>query len=247
MKVVVFGAAGWVGRAVLAHFAGRHEVRAFETEPQAWDRYRELDGEWEGEKVFGDIADFDAVDRAIDGVEGVIHLSAYFGYENPPEHDQRPFLVNVKGMWNVLETARRHDVVRVVHMGSCMVQHPEGVFFTSEVRSPEGTLYGISKRLQEEMCRQFHDAFGQRIIVFRPCSIADTRLGTYRDGRPAGGTSWVCRHDLVQACHLALTNDEIAFDVMHVAGHPEADKHCNVARSRELLGLEYKGQLKTPD
>jgi nucleoside-diphosphate-sugar epimerase len=247
MKVVVFGAAGWAGRAVLAHFAGKHQVRAFETDAATWDHYRELDGEWEGDKVYGDIADFDAVDRAIEGMDGVIHLAAYFGYENPHETDEKPFLVNLKGLWNVLESARRHGVVRVVHMGSCMMQHPDGLFFTSEVRSPEGSLYGISKRLQEEMCRQFYDAYGQRIIVFRPCSIVDSRLGTSRDGHPAGGNSWVCRHDLAQACHLALESDAIDFDVMHVAGHPDADQYCNVARSRELLGLEYKGQLKTED
>ena len=97
------------------------------------------------------------------------------------------------------------------------------------------------KRLQEELCRQYHDAYAQRIIVFRPASIIDTRSNTGRDGQPAGGgTSWVCRHDLAQACHLALEST-IDFDIMHTAGHPEAEKYCNVARSREILGLEYKG------
>ena len=62
MKVAVLGAAGWMGRAVLANFAGRHEVRAFDLSPEAWDKYRDLDGEWDGEKLYGDMADFDAVD-----------------------------------------------------------------------------------------------------------------------------------------------------------------------------------------
>ncbi len=246
MKVAVLGAAGWVGRAVLKHFAGRHQVRAFELTPEAWDVYRELDGEWEGEKVYGDIADFHAVDRALEGMDAVVHLTAYFGGEKPPEEDEKPFLVNLKGLWNVLESARRRELVRVVHMGSCQVQHPDGVFFTSEVRRPDGGLYGVAKRLQEEMCRQFHDAYAQRIIVFRPAAIADSKLGTYREGTPAAGTGWVCRHDLAQACHLALESEAIDFDIMHTAGHPEADRYCNVARSREILGLEYKGQLTTP-
>ena len=246
MKVAVFGAAGWVGRAVLANFKDRHAVRAFDINEGAWDKYRALDGEWAGEKLYGDMADFEAVDAAIEGCEGVVHLAAYFGYENPPEPDTRPWLINVKGLWNVLESSRRHGVRRVVHMGSCMVQHPQGHFFSSEVRSPEGTPYGISKRLQEEMCRQFHDAFGSRIIVFRPCGIVDSRLKTNRDGSPAGdpsGVGWVCRHDLAEGCHLALENEHVAFEVMHVAGNVEAEKYCNVRISREVLGLEYKGQL----
>ena len=244
MKVAVMGAAGWVGRAVLESFTGRHEVRAFDLSPEAWEAYRDSDGDWEGEKVYGDIADFDAVDSALDGMDGVVNLAAYFGYQDPPDDNQRPFLVNLKGMWNVLESARRRELKMVVHMGSCVVQHPDGVFMSSEVRSVEGGLYGMTKRLQEEMCRQFHDAYGLRIIVFRPCSIGDSRLGISRHGTPArGGIGWVCRHDLAEACHLALESDAIDFDIMHTASHPDADKHCNVARSREILGLEYKGHF----
>ena len=112
------------------------------------------------------------------------------------------------------------------------------------MRSVEGTLYGITKRLQEEVCRQYHDAYGTRVIVFRPCGIGDSRLGINRDGNQAsGGIGWVCRHDLAEACHLALENETIDFDVMHTASHPEADRYCNVARSRDLLGLEYRGHF----
>ncbi len=68
MKVAVIGAAGWVGRAVLENFAGRHQVRAFDTNPEAWEAYRRLDGGWEGVKVYGDIADFGAVDSALEGM-----------------------------------------------------------------------------------------------------------------------------------------------------------------------------------
>ena len=242
MKVAVIGAAGWVGRAVLENFAARHQVRAFEYNPAAWEVYRKFDGDWEGEKVYGDIANFHAVDSALEGMDGVVNLAAYFGYQDPPENNERPFLINLKGMWNVLESARRRELKRVVQMGSCVVQHPDGVFLSSEVRSKEGDLYGITKRLQEEMCRQYHDAYGLRIIVFRPCSIGDSRLGISRDGAPArGGISWVCRHDLAEAYHLALESEAIDFDIMHTASHPDANKYCNTPRSRDILGLEYKG------
>ncbi len=244
MKVAVIGAAGWVGRAVLENFEGRHQVRAFDYNPAAWKAYRRFDGDWEGEKLYGDVADFHAVDRALEGMDGVVNLTAYFGYQDPVENNLNPFLINVKGMWNILESARRRNLRRVVQMSSCVVQHPDGIFLSSEVRSKEGDLYGITKRLQEEVCRQYHDAHGVRIIVLRPCSIGDSRLGITRDGTPArGGISWVCRHDLAQACHLALENDTIAFDIMHTASHPDADQYCNAARSREILGLEYKGHF----
>ncbi len=57
MKVAVFGAAGWAGRAVLKNFSGRHDVRAFEINPEAWDTYSRFDGgAWDGDTVYGDIA-----------------------------------------------------------------------------------------------------------------------------------------------------------------------------------------------
>jgi nucleoside-diphosphate-sugar epimerase len=244
MKVTVIGGAGFVGRAVLAHFAERHEVRAFDHDPRAWDVYRHFDGDWDGEQIFGDVSRFADVDRALAGMDAVVNLSAYFGGDDPPEDDVKPFLINIKGMWNILESAHRRSLRRVVQMGSCLVRHPDGRFFSSDVRSQEGDLYGITKRLQEEVCRQHHEAYGSRIIIFRPCSIGDSRLGVDRDGRPArGGINWVCRHDLAEACHLALENQTIDFDIMHTASHPDADRYCNVARSRQLLGLVYKGRF----
>ena len=98
MKVAVIGAAGWVGRAVLESFAGRHEVRAFDRSPEAWEGDRRFDGDWDGEKEYGDVADFHGVDRALEGMEGVVNLSAFFGEGVPPEDSVEPFLVNVKGM-----------------------------------------------------------------------------------------------------------------------------------------------------
>jgi nucleoside-diphosphate-sugar epimerase len=254
MKTAVFGAAGWLGRAVLANLAGRHEVRAFDFGSKAWEAWQDVDGEWEGEKVYGDIADFEAVDQALEGAEGVIH-TAVLGGGHPGAYgpdDPLPFLVNLKGLWNVLEAARRRGIRRVVHVGSCQTVHPKGIFFTAEVRRPDAGLYGITKRLQEEMCRQFHEGAGLSIIVLRPDYIVDSRLGMgwgwTREKLGAGGrrraNGWVCRHDLAEACRLALETGAVDFDIFHIVGTPEAEQTCNAARSRQVLGLVYRGDLE---
>jgi nucleoside-diphosphate-sugar epimerase len=252
MKIVVFGAAGWTGRAVLSRFAGRHEVLGFDRGPEAWAAQADLEGEWQGGGiVHGDISDFGTVHRATEGVEGIVHLAVYFSDE-PCAYgvdDPKPFLINLKGLWNVLESARQRDIRHIVHIGSCETVHPQGRFFTSEVRRPGGGLYALTKRLQEEMCRSFHDAYGTRIIVLRPDYIVDSRLGLGRHREklgPAGTPTrngWVCRHDLAQACRLAVESDAIDFDIFHIVGTPEAERTCNVARSREVLGLVYQGDL----
>lgn len=252
MKVAVFGAAGWTGRAILANLAGKHQVRAFDWAPQAWAQWEDVDGPWSGEKVYGDIADFATVDQGLDGIDAVIHAAVYaagtpggYGVD-----DQLPFLINLKGLWNVLESARqRHLTGPVVHLGSCQTVHPDGIFFGEDVRRPDAGLYAVSKRLQEEMCRQYHEGTGLRIIVLRPDYIVDSRLGIGRHREKLGPkdtpvrNGFVCRHDLAEACRLGVESD-LAFDVFHVVGTPEAEATCNVARSRQVLGLRYRGNLE---
>ena len=252
MKIAVIGAAGWTGRAVLTALQDRHQVRAFDWGAGAWRAWEDIDGPWRGEDaVYGDIVNYEAVAEAVEGREAVIHTAVY--PSNAPggygTDDEKPFLINLKGLWNVREASRLAGVRRVVHVGSCPTVHADGLFFDTELRRPDGGLYGITKRLQEEMCRQFWDAFQLPIIVLRPDYIVDSRLGIgrYREKLGAGGSrrrnGWVCRHDLAQACRLAAENQEIGFDIFHTVGTAEADQSCNVARSRDILGVVYRGDL----
>ena len=246
MNVVVYGAAGWVGRAILENLSGRQKVRAVDRSREAWASGGELEGEWlVGEIIHSDISDFAAVDETLDGIDAVIHAAVHSGASR--DNDNGPFLVNLKGLWNVLEAARRRGIERIVHIGSCQIVHPEGIFFGADVRRPDCSLYAVTKRLQEEMCRQFHEAFGQSIVVLRPCSIMDSRRGLAKGGGKLGpgswSESWVCRHDLAEACRLGIETEGIGLEILHMAGAPEAEAHCNVARAREVLGLKFSGDL----
>lgn len=249
MKVTVFGAAGWAGRAILANLKGGHEVRAVDHGPAAWDNLRDIDGDWEGETVHADICDWEAVQAAVEGSDAVVHAAVYSARSGDggygPDNDQS-YLVNLKGLFCVLEASRLLGAGRVVHIGSCHVEHPKGVFFDSDVRRPDGTLYAVHKRLQEEMCRQMHEAFGQSIVVLRPCYIVDSRLGIGKsryDLRGRWNTGWVCRHDLAEACRLAVEREGLEFEVLSMAGAEEADVFCNRRYGMEVLGLEYRGDL----
>ncbi len=248
MKIAVFGAAGWLGRAILAGAGRRADVRAFDRGPEAWDEWNDIDGEYAaGEMVHGDISDFDAVTGAVSGMDAVIHTAIFYP-RTDVEHDPRPFLINLKGLWNVLEAARREGIRRAVYVGSCRTIHPEGRFFDSDTRTPDGDLYAVCKRLQEEMCRQFHDAWGMSTIVLRPDYIVDSRLeiGRYREKLGSDGRfwrpGWVCRHDLAEACLLAAQKPGLGHEVLHIA--PGAEQYCNVGRAREVLGIEFRGRLE---
>lgn len=252
MKTAVFGAAGWLGRAIVSHLEEHgHQVRAIDYGASAWTAWEDVDGPYTGEIVHADIADYDQVAVALKDQEAVVHAAVYFPPGDPAAAriDDRPFLINLKGLWNVLEVSREARMRRVVHIGSCQTVHPGGEFFTADVRRPDGSLYAVTKRLQEEMCRQFWEAFQLRQMVLRPDYIVDTRIGLGRQRETLGPpdhpvrNGWVCRHDLAEAACLALTS-EIDFDVFHIVGTPEADATCNVDRSRTELGLIYQGDMQ---
>ena len=134
-------------------------------------------------------------------------------------------------------------------LGRAILARSEGIFFDADTRSIEGDLYGICKRLQEEMCRQFHDAFHMRTIVLRADYIVDSRLGIGRHREKLGTDEqpwrlgWVCRHDLAEACLLAAENRQIDHEVLHIVGTSGAEQHCNVDRAKKVLGLEFRGDL----
>lgn len=248
MHITVFGAAGWAGRAVLQNLAGRHEVRAVDLNAQAWDKLADLDGPPpDGEVVQCDIRDYHAVDRCLEGTDAVIHLTVAFPGEK--EKAEKGFSVNLHGLWNLLECCRVREIGPIVHVGSCQVEHPTE-FLESHVRRHDGHAYAVTKRLQEEMCRQFHEAWGSRIIVLRPAQIVDLEKGLAhtRDRLGTGhwhtSSGWICRHDLAEACRCAAESTTIDHDILHIVGTPESDATCNASRAREVLGFEPKGDVE---
>ena len=53
----------------------------------------------------------------------------------------------------------------------------------------------------------------------------------------------VCRHDVAEACRLAVEREVPIFDVLHLAGSPEAEAHCNVEETQRVLGLTFRADL----
>ena len=107
MRVLLTGAAGFVGKAATEVLRREHEVRLFDVAPIPS----------EPGMLVGDIADFRTAAEAVAGMDAVVHLAmtATPGSYDTPE---LPMRVNVQGTANVLEAARRAGIRRFVHMSS---------------------------------------------------------------------------------------------------------------------------------
>src|SRR5579872_1757636 len=114
MRVLITGAAGYVGQRLSRGMENEHDLRLGDvTVPEGDPRWVRLD-----------VTRLTEVSAAMQGIDAVIHLAVASGHEGDYEDDafnQLRFDVNVKGTCNVLEAARRAGVRRFVYMSSLMV------------------------------------------------------------------------------------------------------------------------------
>lgn len=179
-KVLVTGAAGFVGRRVAEFLAATHgrfeTVAADIREVPAPERlpgvaYRVLD-----------VRDGQAVDAAMaEGVDAVVHLAAIVSPGGPASRAME-FEVDVRGTGNVLKACIAHDVRQLIvaSSGAAYGYHagnPVPLSETDALRGNPEFAYSDHKRRVEEMlasARSEHPALKQ--LVFRPGTILGARV-----------------------------------------------------------------------
>ncbi len=111
MRVLVTGATSLLGRTVTGQLLARgDDVTVFQRHSSDIDT----------REVLGDISDADAVARAAEGVEAVVHLAARVGVVGIWREFER---TNVMGTTNVVAAARGAGASRFVHVSSPAVAH----------------------------------------------------------------------------------------------------------------------------
>ncbi len=171
MKVLVTGAGGMLGGAVAGRLRDRgDEVRVFQR------RRVDLAGI---EQVNGDIADPEAVRRAVRGQDAVLHLAAKVGVTGPwPEFAA----TNIEGTANLLRALRSEGVGRLVHVSSPSVAHA-GRALVAAGAGPADPVrargsYARSKAAGEQLALRA-DGPDLGVVVIRPHLVwgpGDTQL-----------------------------------------------------------------------
>lgn len=225
MKTLITGASGKLGAFVIRELRDEHELVLFSRSQPAAE-FGDLP--W----VQGDLADFDAVQRAVDGVDAIQHIGAQ---PWPPDHpDMRaqaaaqgiPFdatiQANLVGTYYLLQAAAAAGVKTVVMAGSnCALGHgfrisdtPFPVRFLpiDETHStyPEDS-YSFTKRAGEDLLASYSRAYGIRTYVTRIAGVfpPERRAQFAQEVKPVNAWSpwmwcWVGSEDVAAAHRLLM-------------------------------------------
>ncbi|GAC1622256.1 MAG: SDR family oxidoreductase [Candidatus Elarobacter sp.] len=183
MRVLITGGLGfigaWTARVLLAQ---GDAVRTFDVhgERALFDAITEPARGSGGARVVehrtGDITDPQAVDAAVEGCEGIVHLAAVL----IPTARKDPLLgarINVLGTLHVFEAAKRAGVRGIAYASSAAVFGPH-----DGIHPEPRTHYGAYKLCNEGTARAYYDDAGIHSVGLRPATV-------YGPGREIGVTA----------------------------------------------------------
>ena len=183
-KILVTGGSGFIGSGLVkALVRGGHKVRVLDDNSRGRPR-RLADVEKDIEFIAGDIRDAGAVERAAQGMDEVHHLAFVNGTEFFYSMPELVLDVGVRGMVNVIDACRKHNVGTLVLASSSEVYQTPPKVPTAEdaplsIPDPLNPRYsyGGGKLISELMAINFGRKFFERVLIFRPHNVYGPDMG----------------------------------------------------------------------
>ncbi len=243
MKVLITGSTGLIGSILVEQMRARHDVVGYDRKaPEQVPA---------GTAFFqGDMLDRDTLGKALEGVQGVVHLAG-IPYDIPPLHEV--FSVNVQGTYNALELAVEAGASHFLFASSIMAygfgQNVDPRYFPVDEAHPllANRPYGLSKVVGEQLCRTFSERCGIGTYCFRlttavapgkrygmyPLSARNAEVGIYQ---------YFDVRDFATLAENALADEKIQHDSFLVSavdsGHGDATADV-IARYYPQAELRY--------
>ncbi|BAT60328.1 dTDP-glucose 4,6-dehydratase [Variibacter gotjawalensis] len=167
------------------------------------DAIKHLEGNPRVRVVQGDVMRLHELLKAFEGVDGVLHLAAMMTISM----DRDPWAgldVNIRGAQNVIEAARTNGVKKLVFASSNAVYGygpgvagdlVESTPFNSVGAPPAAILYGASKIVGEQLCRDAYRRYGLDYVVLRYSTV----YGERQHYRAANALYIIETHDRIKA------------------------------------------------
>jgi uronate dehydrogenase len=163
MRILITGAAGTIGTALVERLAGHHELRGLDLQEPA--------GSFALGTVLGDCADPAIAGPAVAGTEAVVHLAGVATEASLPTilHS------HVETTAALLDAMARHGVRRMVYASSnhATGMTPRAPNLPADARTRPDTFYGVGKVAAEALLDLYWDRHGIASVAMRIGSFLD--------------------------------------------------------------------------
>jgi dTDP-glucose 4,6-dehydratase len=260
MKILVTGGAGFIGsnyvRHVLAHTDDEVTVYDALTYAGNLSTLRDVDDSPRYTFVKGNICDPGTLEEAMQGHDAVVHFAAESHVDRSIAGPDDFINTNCFGTNIVMDTARRLEISRVVHIGTDEVYGSVEVGSSKETdplepRSP----YSASKAGSDLIALSYHHTYGTPVVVtrctnnFGPFQYPEKAIPLFTtnllDGVPIplygdglNERDWLFVDDHCAGVHLALHRGEPG-EIYNIGAGNETPNRVLVDK---LLGLLGKGE-----
>ncbi len=231
--VLLTGAGGVIGRELTAGWGDRFDLRLLDRNP--------IEGR--PDALVADLQDFEAMKRAMEGVETVVHLAA-----QPTDAPFVDVLVpnNVVGMYHALEAAHLAGVKRFVFASTVQAfdRYPRDKTVTETDLPRPITLYGATKALGETMGRWYRDKHGMEFIAVRIGWFMLYDCPYLMDRNNKGRAIWLSPRDAVGLFARAIEIDPLPDGYALVFATSKTNfERLSLTPAREILGYEPQDDL----
>ncbi len=222
-RVLITGGSGRVGRYVVDEMVkGGHGVTVFDMNKPPSDV----------PSIQGTILDLPAVEKAVKGVDVVVHLAAHDWIMNTRGIRGDEFIhVNVVGTWNVLQAAEAAGVRKVVVCSSISatgIEELRADFPPEYLPIDEKHIikpvepYSVSKQMVEEAALSFARRGKMDVICLRPQGVSvpgsfERYIKLAADPAKPWFNCYVTPEDTARAFRLAAEKDLGRFDLFFVS------------------------------
>ena len=268
MKYLVTGGAGFIGSNIVETLLKRGD------QPRVLDdfstgRYENLAAfKTDTEIIKGDIRDYGTVEKAVAGMDFVLHQAALPSVPRSVADPLTSNAVNIDGTLNVLEASRQAGVKKFVMASSSSVYGESEELPTHEDMIP-GPLspYAVSKLAGEHYSQVFYHLYGLPTVCLRyfnvfgprqdpggdyaaviPKFIAALKDGkqptVYGDGEQSRDFTYI--DNTVDGNIMAAENPDIAGVVVNCACGSQFTLNELLDRLRKIIGVETEAIYEAP-
>ena len=227
MRVLLIGAAGRVGRVLTRELTGKHDLLLADCTPLPDPRFVPLD-----------VLDVQRARQVVPDCDAAIFLSIVDGPSagggNSLQYAEAAFDVQVKGVYNVLRAAADAGRTRVLYASSlsAVSAYPEGEFITSGHRHRGGGVYGITKGIGEDLCRQAHEERGLSVTILRLGYFYQVATPLRHVVKPH---IMVHELDVADAFRRVLTQPNPPYSLLHIVSDSPR-RTWDIETARDLYG-----------